>query len=87
MELSEGTLNMTFMFHYSYCWFRVLVKRMFDIDYKYDNTLKRIYLTARDTKSGPVSVFLPICSSENVTFSMMEKMFSTNEYNTYVTTV
>lgn len=60
---------------------------MFDIDYKYDNTLKRIYLTARDTKSGPVSVFLPICSSENVTFSMMEKMFSTNEYNTYVTTV
>ncbi|GJQ71083.1 putative heat shock 70 kDa protein cognate [Trypoxylus dichotomus] len=49
------------------------VKRYYDVEYQFSADLKCMYFTGRKTKSGDVSIFVPITVSSNISFLEMEK--------------
>jgi hypothetical protein len=52
------------------------VRKYWDVEYKYDGDLGMLYFTAKKTKSEKTSVFVPRCSSDDLSYTQMQSYFA-----------
>lgn len=51
------------------------VKKYWDVECKYDNLLKMLYITGKKTTSSQTSTFIPMACSDDVSFTKMQTLF------------
>lgn len=49
------------------------MKRYWDVQYFYDSISESIYLTAKQSKSSGVSVYIPVYTSQELSFNILLK--------------
>nr|XP_023021764.1 uncharacterized protein LOC111510123 [Leptinotarsa decemlineata] len=57
------------------------VKRYYDVNYYHNTEINKVVLTAKKTKNGPISAFIPTTVYKNLNFLTLQKFITTNPFD------